>query len=302
MGADKILLTILALPLLGALINGTLGKKMPKSVVGSIATGVMFTAFGLALTLFGSVHKQQLVHLFSMISLDGFELNARLQLDSLSIWMTLIVTGVGSLIHLFSMGYMSHDKGYYKFFTYLNLFIFAMLILVLGSNYFMLFFGWEGVGICSYLLIGFHYSDVQKGIANSVAARKAFIMNRIGDLGLLIGLFLILSQFGTLEYSELADKLFIDKIEPSTWMMFGITACLFIGATGKSAQIPLFTWLPDAMAGPTPVSALIHAATMVTAGIFLVVRSNFFFELAPTTQEIMLYVGLATSMVAAFIA
>jgi NADH-quinone oxidoreductase subunit L len=302
MGADKILLTILALPLIGALINGTLGKRMPKAIVGAIATGVMFTAFALALILFGSVHKQQLVHLFSMVSLDGFELNARLQLDSLSIWMTLIVTGVGSLIHLFSMGYMSHDKGYYKFFTYLNLFIFAMLILVLGSNYFMLFFGWEGVGICSYLLIGFHYSDAQKGIANSVAARKAFIMNRIGDLGLLIGLFLILSQFGTLEYSELANKLLIDKIEPTTWMMFGITACLFIGATGKSAQIPLFTWLPDAMAGPTPVSALIHAATMVTAGIFLVVRSNFFFEMAPMTQDIMLYVGLATSLVAAFIA
>ncbi|NCA21765.1 MAG: NADH-quinone oxidoreductase subunit L, partial [Crocinitomicaceae bacterium] len=229
-------------------------------------------------------------------------LNARLQVDSLSIWMTLIVTGVGSLIHLFSMGYMSHDKGYYKFFTYLNLFIFAMLILVLGSNYFMLFFGWEGVGICSYLLIGFHYSDEQKGMLNGIAARKAFIMNRIGDLGLLIGLFLILAQFGTLEYNELADKILVEGIKPTTWMMFGITICLFIGATGKSAQIPLFTWLPDAMAGPTPVSALIHAATMVTAGIFLVVRSNFMFEMAPMTQDIMLYVGLATSVVAAFIA
>jgi NADH-quinone oxidoreductase subunit L len=302
MAVDKILLTILALPLIGALINGTLGKNLPRKVVGMIATGVMFISFGLTLSLFGSVHKQQLVQLFTMISLEDLQLNARLQLDSLSIWMTLIITGVGSFIHLFSMGYMAHDKGYYKFFTYLNLFIFAMLILVLGSNYFMLFFGWEGVGICSYLLISFHYNDKEKGMLNGIAARKAFIMNRIGDLGLLIGLFLLLAQFGTLEYSELADKILVEKVEVSTWMIFGITMCLFIGATGKSAQIPLFTWLPDAMAGPTPVSALIHAATMVTAGIFLVVRSNFLFELAPTTQDVMLYVGLATSVVAAFIA
>lgn len=304
MSVDQLILMILALPLLGALINGTLGKNMSKVVVGSIATTVMFISFGLALMVFNSVHEAKYVHLFDVISLENFKLNARLQIDSLSIWMTLIVTGVGSLIHLFSMGYMSHDKGYYKFFTYLNLFIFAMLILVLGSNYFMLFFGWEGVGICSYLLIGFHYSDEQKGMLNGIAARKAFIMNRIGDLGLLIGLFLLLAQFGTLEYSELADKLLVENIAPSSWMMFGITICLFIGATGKSAQIPLFTWLPDAMAGPTPVSALIHAATMVTAGIFLVVRSNFLFETpgAQMTQDIMLYVGLATSLVAAFIA
>jgi NADH-quinone oxidoreductase subunit L len=297
-----LIICILALPLAGALINGTIGRDLPKVVVGAIATSVMFIAFAFALIVFSSVHEQKLVHLFTMLSLGDFELNARLQLDSLSIWMTLIVTGVGSLIHLFSMGYMKEDEGYYKFFTYLNLFIFAMLILVLGSNYFMLFFGWEGVGICSYLLIGFHYSDLEKGMLNGIAARKAFIMNRIGDLGLLIGLFLILAQFGTLEYAELANQLLVQNIEPTTWMMFGITVCLFIGATGKSAQIPLFTWLPDAMAGPTPVSALIHAATMVTAGIFLVVRSNFFFEMAPATQDIMLYVGLATSLFAAFMA
>jgi NADH-quinone oxidoreductase subunit L len=302
MSIDQLIIFILALPLAGALINGTIGRDLPKVVVGAIATSVMFIAFAFALILFSSVHEQKLVHLFTMLSLGDFELNARLQLDSLSIWMTLIVTGVGSLIHLFSMGYMKEDEGYYKFFTYLNLFIFAMLILVLGSNYFMLFFGWEGVGICSYLLIGFHYSDIEKGMLNGIAARKAFIMNRIGDLGLLIGLFLILAQFGTLEYAELANQLLVQNIEPTTWMMFGITVCLFIGATGKSAQIPLFTWLPDAMAGPTPVSALIHAATMVTAGIFLVVRSNFFFEMAPATQDIMLYIGLATSLFAAFMA
>ncbi len=302
MSIDQLIIFILALPLAGALINGTIGRDLPKVVVGAIATSVMFIAFAFALIVFSSVHEQKLVHLFTMLSLGDFELNARLQLDSLSIWMTLIVTGVGSLIHLFSMGYMKEDEGYYKFFTYLNLFIFAMLILVLGSNYFMLFFGWEGVGICSYLLIGFHYSDLEKGMLNGIAARKAFIMNRIGDLGLLIGLFLILAQFGTLEYAELVNQLLVQNIEPTTWMMFGITVCLFIGATGKSAQIPLFTWLPDAMAGPTPVSALIHAATMVTAGIFLVVRSNFFFEMAPATQDIMLYIGLATSLFAAFMA
>lgn len=302
MSIEQLVPLIIALPLIGGFINGVLGKKLPKVLVGSIATLAVFSSFFLAVTVFMQMDEAVKINLFTILKLEDFSLNARLLVDNLSIWMVLIITGVGSLIHLFSMGYMSHDEGYYKFFTYLNLFIFAMLILVLGSNYFMLFFGWEGVGICSYLLIGFHYSDAQKGMLNGLAARKAFIMNRIGDLGLLIGLFLLLAQFGTLEYTELADKILIDQIPVSTWMMFGITICLFIGATGKSAQIPLFTWLPDAMAGPTPVSALIHAATMVTAGIFLVIRSNFLFELAPMTQEIMLYVGLATSLVTAFIA
>ncbi|TNE54864.1 MAG: NADH-quinone oxidoreductase subunit L [Bacteroidetes bacterium] len=298
---ETLVVTLLFLPLIGALINGTIGKNLPKAVVGSIATTVMFVSFGLAVMAFMSLDELTRIQLYRFMSMENFTLDFSLQLDSLSMLMTLIVTGVGSLIHLFSMGYMSHDQGYYKFFTYLNLFIFAMLILVLGSNYFMLFFGWEGVGICSYLLIGFHYSDEQKGMANSLAARKAFIMNRIGDLGLLIGLFLILMNFGTLEYTELAEK-FATGAGANSLLLVGITMCLFIGATGKSAQIPLFTWLPDAMAGPTPVSALIHAATMVTAGIFLVTRSNFMFELAPETQDVMLYIGLATSLVAAFIA
>lgn len=301
MAVDKLILTILALPLIGALINGTMGKSLPKIVVGSLATGVMFVAFALAVLVFNTNHEATFIHLFKVINLENLELNARLQVDGLSTLMLLIVTGVGSLIHLFSMGYMKEDEGYYKFFTYLNLFIFAMLILILGSNYFMLFFGWEGVGICSYLLIGFHYSDAEKGMLNGIAARKAFIMNRIGDLGLLIALFLMLMQFGTLEYKEVGNAILAGDL-PSAWMLFGITVCLFIGATGKSAQIPLFTWLPDAMAGPTPVSALIHAATMVTAGIFLVVRSNFLFENAPHTQEIILYIGLATSLLAAFMA
>jgi NADH-quinone oxidoreductase subunit L len=302
MSIEQLVPLIMALPLLGGAINGIFGKKLTKGVVGSIATGAMFASFTLALIVFFSLHDTVTINLFSILQLEDISLHARLLVDSLSIWMVLIVTGIGSLIHLFSMGYMSHDEGYYKFFTYLNLFIFAMLILVLGSNYFMLFFGWEGVGICSYLLIGFHYSDAEKGMLNGLAARKAFIMNRIGDLGLLLGLFLILSKFGTLEYTELASKISSGHIPTGDWMLFLITLSLFFGATGKSAQIPLFTWLPDAMAGPTPVSALIHAATMVTAGIFLVVRSNFMFDLAPQTQELMLYIGLATSLIAAFIA
>lgn len=301
MAVDKLILILLALPLLGALVNGTIGKKLPNLLVSVIATGVMLLSFVCALLVFNQTNDTKIIQLFTLLSLDDFAINASLQVDALSIWMTLIVTGVGTLIHVFSIGYMSHDKGFYKFFTYLNLFIFAMLLLILGSNYFVLFFGWEGVGICSYLLIGFHYSDAEKGIANSIAARKAFIMNRIGDAGLLIGLFLILAQFHTLEFTAIAEKIAVD---PSliNGSIIGITICLFIAATGKSAQIPLFTWLPDAMAGPTPVSALIHAATMVTAGIYLVVRSNFLFELAPLTKDIILWIGFATSMVAAFIA
>jgi len=298
MSTAQLVPLIILLPLLGAFINGLFGKNMSKPMVGSIATGVMAISFALALAVFFNLHDAVRVDLFTMLKMQNFSLNARLLVDNLSIWMTLIVTGVGTLIHLFSMGYMKHDAGYYKFFVYLNLFIFAMLILVLGSNYFMLFFGWEGVGICSYLLIGFWYGDFK----NTIAARKAFVMNRIGDLGLLVGLFLLLFQFGTLEYEEIASKVAAGGLSAESWIAFGITICLFIGATGKSAQIPLFTWLPDAMAGPTPVSALIHAATMVTAGIFLVVRSNYLFELSQLTQDIMLYIGLATSIIAAFIA
>ncbi len=301
MAVDKLILILLVLPLLGALVNGTLGKKLSNTLVGGIATGVMLVSFVCAVLVFNQTNDTKIIHLFNLLKLNDFHINASLQVDALSIWMTLIVTGVGTLIHIFSIGYMSHDKGFYKFFTYLNLFIFSMLLLILGSNYFVLFFGWEGVGICSYLLIGFHYSDAEKGMANSIAARKAFIMNRIGDAGLLIGLFLILAQFNTLEFTGIAEKLSLDPTL-ANGAIIGITLCLFIAATGKSAQIPLFTWLPDAMAGPTPVSALIHAATMVTAGIYLVVRSNFLFELAPLTKDIILGIGFATSMVAAFIA
>lgn len=301
MAKDLTLILILALPLIGFVINGLFGKKLPKVLVGGLATSVVFLAFLLALTLFNGLEGVQIVRLFEILHYDQFHINASFQIDALSIWMTLIITGIGSLIHLFSMGYMSHDSGYYKFFTYLNLFIFSMLLLVLGSNYFVLFFGWEGVGMCSYLLIGFHYNDALKGKANSLAARKAFIMNRIGDAGLLLGLFMLIGQFGTLEFHKIGATLIANPALQGGAMFF-ITLCLFIAATGKSAQIPLFTWLPDAMAGPTPVSALIHAATMVTAGIYLTVRSNFLFELAPFTKDIILYVGLATTLVAAFMA
>ena len=295
------LLILISLPLIGAAINGIVGKKLPKAIVGSLATLLVFASFLIAFGLFIGLDKTSIVHLFQVAKFEDFTLEINFQLDSLSIWMTLIITGIGSLIHLFSMGYMSHDEGYHKFFTYLNLFIFSMLLLVLGSNYFVLFFGWEGVGICSYLLIGFHYNDTEKGIANSLAARKAFIMNRIGDAGLLFALFMMLNKFHTLEFVEIG-KMITASPELYTGIAGAITLCLFLAATGKSAQIPLFTWLPDAMAGPTPVSALIHAATMVTAGIYLTVRSNFLFELAPTTKDLILVIGIATTVVAAFIA
>jgi NADH-quinone oxidoreductase subunit L len=304
MAADILLLTLISLPLLGSATIGLFGKNLPKSVVGILATSMVAGSFICALLIFSNLPQNQIVHLFSVVNLEDFKLNASFQIDSLSIWMTLIITGIGSLIHLFSIGYMSHDEGFYKFFAYLNLFIFSMLLLVLGSNYFVLFFGWEGVGMCSYLLIGFHFSDINKGTENSVAARKAFIMNRIGDVGLLFALFMLLATFGTVEYNEIAAK--VAELKLASLIPYAavgaITLCLFLAATGKSAQIPLFTWLPDAMAGPTPVSALIHAATMVTAGIYLVVRSNFLFELAPFTKEVILYIGLATSLIAAFIA
>lgn len=303
MTVEQLLPLLLLFPLIGGIINGIIGKKIPKTIAGSIASIATLLSFIVAVMIYNQLGSEAVkVNLFTMINLGEIHLNASFLADNLSIWMTMIVTGVGALIHLFSMGYMSHDKGYYKFFTYLNLFIFAMLILVLGSNYFMLFFGWEGVGICSFLLIGFHYNDKEKGFLNGDAARKAFIMNRIGDLGLLVGLFMILFNYGTLEYSKLGEIFLAEGFIPNIELITAITICLFIGATGKSAQLPLFTWLPDAMAGPTPVSALIHAATMVTAGIFLVIRSNFMFEYAPFTKDLMLYVGLATSLIAAFIA
>lgn len=295
---ENLVYAIILLPLAGFLINGLFGKHLQKNIVGGIATAVVFAAFCITLSLFLKTDADSapvVVRAFEWFRINGVQINFGFQIDQLSLMMMMIITGIGSLIHLYSIGYMIHDKGFYKFFTYLNLFIFSMLLLVMGSNYLILFIGWEGVGLCSYLLIGFWYENVEYG----KAARKAFIMNRIGDLGLLIGIFLIASQTNAVDYLTVAQN--SSKFAIDSPIIIFITASLFIGAVGKSAQVPLFTWLPDAMAGPTPVSALIHAATMVTAGIYLVVRSNFLYSLAPTTLDGMLFIGLLTAFVAAFI-
>jgi len=298
MQMENLVYAIVLLPLIGFVINGLFGKSLPKALVGGLATLVVFAAFLISVSIFIGFPAEGtpvIVKAFEWFTIGGIQVNFGFQIDQLSLMMMMIVTGIGSLIHLYSIGYMSHDKGFYKFFTYLNLFIFSMLLLVMGSNYLILFIGWEGVGLCSYLLIGFWYENTEYG----KAARKAFIMNRIGDLGLLIGIFLIASQTNALDYLSVAQN--ASKFEFDGVVIMFITLSLFIGAMGKSAQIPLFTWLPDAMAGPTPVSALIHAATMVTAGIYLVVRSNFLYHLSPSTLDFILVIGLATSLIAAFI-
>lgn len=295
---ENLVYAIVLLPLFGFLFNGLFGKSLPKIVVGSIATLVVFASFCIAVSLFLNFNADSqpvIVKAFEWFRVNGIQVNFGFQIDQLSLMMIMIITGIGSLIHLYSIGYMSHDKGFYKFFSYLNLFIFSMLLLVMGSNYLILFIGWEGVGLCSYLLIGFWYTNKEYG----AAARKAFIMNRIGDLGMLIGIFMIAYQTNAVDFLSVAQN--SSKFQLDSPVIIFITASLFIGAIGKSAQLPLFTWLPDAMAGPTPVSALIHAATMVTAGIYLVVRSNFLYSLAPTTMDVILFIGLLTAFVAAFI-
>ena len=300
---EKILL-ILLLPLSGAVVNGLLGRKMPRSVSGILATAVMFAAFGLSVLLFldfmNAGARPVTVSLLHWFSAGTLSVDFALLIDRLSLLMMLVVTGVGSLIHLYSVGYMKSDEGYTRYFAYLNLFVFSMLLLVTGADYLVMFAGWEGVGLCSFLLIGFWFKNKEYGNA----ARKAFIMNRIGDLGFLIGLILILLNFGSLSYDVVFQKVgelsSAGLLDNNTVVL--ITLLLFVGATGKSAQIPLYTWLPDAMAGPTPVSALIHAATMVTAGIYMVVRSNILYALAPFTSEIITYVGLATALLAASVA
>ncbi|KQS94128.1 NADH-quinone oxidoreductase subunit L [Chryseobacterium sp. Leaf394] len=296
---ENLVYAIILLPLLGFLINGLFGKNLPKVVVGSLATAMVFGSFAIAVYLFlnfDSESQPQVFTAFEWFRVNGIQVNFGFLIDQLSLMMVMIITGIGSLIHLYSIGYMSHDKGFYKFFTYLNLFIFSMLLLVMGSNYLILFIGWEGVGLCSYLLIGFWYTNEEYG----KAARKAFIMNRIGDLALLIGIFMIASQTNAIDYLSIKQN--AGQFELDGTIIIFITASLFIGATGKSAQVPLYTWLPDAMAGPTPVSALIHAATMVTAGIYLVVRSNFLFTLAPTVQGGILFIGFLTAALAGFYA
>ena len=286
------------LPLIGFLINGLGRNSLSKRMSGIIGSGVILFSFLLSLYVFFNVKggNSHLAHYFNLIDINSFTIGFDFQIDPLSSLFLLIITGVGFLIHLYSTAYMHEEDGkdYAKYFSYLNLFVFSMLLLVMGGNYVILFIGWEGVGLCSYLLIGYWFKNVNY----TNAAKKAFIMNRIGDLGFLLAVFWLLNKLGTTNFTDV----FANLSKLSTTDITGITLLLFVGATGKSAQIPLFTWLPDAMAGPTPVSALIHAATMVTAGIYMIARSNVLYNLAPLTQEIIMWIGLATALLAATIA
>jgi NADH-quinone oxidoreductase subunit L len=289
------------LPLIGAAINGLLGRRFKNTMVSAIA--LLFTAasFGWAAWAVWSVWPGSgvaLPHIETLgpwITAGSFSAPFGFYLDQLSMIMVLVVTGVGFLIHIYSVGYMAHEGGYYRFFSYLNLFMFFMLTLVLANNYLLMFVGWEGVGLASYLLIGFFF--LKDSAAN--AGKKAFIVNRIGDFGFLIGMFLIIQNFHSLTYTEVFSN--AAKHGPDTgWgLMTAIGLCLLFGATGKSAQVPLYVWLPDAMEGPTPVSALIHAATMVTAGIYMLARSHAIFNLAPHALEIVAIIGCVTAIFAA---
>jgi NADH-quinone oxidoreductase subunit L len=293
------------LPLLGFFINGLFRNKLTKSISGFIGSIVVLAAFIISLLTFFAVKggEVSVQHYFDLVRIKDFTIAFDFQVDQLTSLFLLVITGIGFLIHVYSAAYMHEEEGknFAKYFAYLNLFVFSMLILVLGGNYVILFIGWEGVGLCSYLLIGYWFTN--KEYTN--AAKKAFIMNRIGDLGFLLAVFLILQTFGTVSFNELFSGANA-KLAPSAGIdgkaIGAITLLLFLAATGKSAQIPLFTWLPDAMAGPTPVSALIHAATMVTAGIYLIARSNIMFSLAPFTQDVIMWVGVATAFLAATIA
>jgi len=294
------------LPLLGFLVNGLVGRKLRSEklvgIVGSATVGIGFViACMILFEMMGSGVEERvhIVHLFSWISAGSLDISFAYQVDQLSVLMMLIVTGVGFLIHVYSIGYMHGDPGFWRFFAYMNLFIFAMLNLVLADNFLLLFLGWEGVGLCSYLLIGFWYDrKFEKGTTGD-AAKKAFIVNRIGDFGFLVGMFLIFVTFGTLNFEGVFAQ--AGTMSVGSPVIFWMTLALFVGATGKSAQIPLFVWLPDAMAGPTPVSALIHAATMVTAGVYMVARCSVLYTLAPATMEIVAIIGAATALLAATI-
>lgn len=289
------------LPLAGFLLNGLGRNKFSKGLVGMISCGSVFISFIFSVLIFLETKNTPagtVVHLFDFISLGKLSIPFAFQIDHLSILFLLIITGVGFLIHVYSTAYMHEEKpnDYARYFSYLNLFIFFMLLLVLGSNYVIMFIGWEGVGLCSYLLIGYWFKNKEY----NNAAKKAFIMNRIGDLGVLLAIFWMIQKFGTVTYGDVFSQ--AGQFGLNDPALIGITLLLFVGATGKSAQIPLYTWLPDAMAGPTPVSALIHAATMVTAGIYMIARSNIMYTLALSTSNIIAIIGLATAVLAATIA
>jgi len=297
---SKLVYLVPLFPLAGFLLNGLLRKSLSKSLTGIIGSGVILASFIVSLLIFLDVRKEGfepvVINFFDFIHAGGLAIPFAFQVDQLSVLFMLIITGVGFLIHVYSTSYMHEEspQHFARYFSFLNLFVFSMLLLVLGANYVIMFIGWEGVGLCSYLLIGYWFKNVDYGNA----AKKAFIMNRIGDLGFLIALFWMISQFGSVTFSEVFSK----APGTSTGILTGITILLFVGATGKSAQIPLYTWLPDAMAGPTPVSALIHAATMVTAGIYMIARSNIMYTLSPVTQTVVAITGLATAILAATIA
>ena len=291
---------IILWPLAGFLFNGLGRNYWSKKVIAYKATGYIVASF--IASIFAFLHVQTYgavtVHYFDFIHTDSIQIPFDFKVDALSSLFLLVITGVGSLIHLYSTAYMQEESAphYARYFAYLNLFIFSMLLLVLGDNYIIMFMGWEGVGLCSYLLIGYWFSN---GNYN-YAAKKAFIMNRIGDLGFLLAIFWLIAKLGTVSYSEVLTAESLAKLSSAD--ITGITLLLFVGAMGKSAQIPLFTWLPDAMAGPTPVSALIHAATMVTAGIYMITRSNILFSHSEITQNIVAIIGISTALLAATIA
>lgn len=286
------------LPMIGFLINGVGRKHMSKPMISIIGCGVLLASFVISVLIFFEVQKgnTRVISFFDFISFDKVHIPFSFQVDQLSSLFLLIITGVGFLIHVYSTSYMNEEKDEHfgRYFAYLNLFVFSMLLLVLGGNYLVMFIGWEGVGLCSYLLIGYWF----KNDSYNYAAKKAFIMNRIGDFAFLIALFWIIAKVGSLTYGDVFSK----ASTLGTTDLTIITLLLFVGATGKSAQIPLYTWLPDAMAGPTPVSALIHAATMVTAGIYMIARSNILYTLAPVSQLVVAVTGLATAILAGTIA
>ncbi len=290
------------LPFAGFLVNAFFGKRLPKSVSGGLATLVMVASFAIAamqvLALMGMAPENRQINqtLFTWITAGDFTLDLALRLDALSAVMILVITGIGSLIHLYSTSYMHEetDSEFARYFSYLNLFCFFMLMLVLGSNVLVMFVGWEGVGLCSYLLIGYYYEKKSA----SDAAKKAFIVNRVGDFAFILGALLLVVTFNSLDFVTIALAVKEMPVEVTFGTLSLITLLLFIGATGKSAQIPLYIWLPDAMEGPTPVSALIHAATMVTAGVYMIGRNALLFEHAPITLQIVAIVGAATALFA----
>ncbi len=287
-------------PLIGFLLSGLFGKRLPKQLVNIICVGSVAASFGLVLFLLSQIYPVNAPvteHDFTWIESGFLKIGFDLTVDRLTAVMLLVVTGVGLLIHLYSIGYMDQEKGYARFFAYLNLFMFFMLLLVLAANLLLVFVGWEGVGLCSYLLVGFYFKEKYAGDA----ANKAFIVNRIGDFGFMLGLFLLVVQFKTLDFVSIASAVKTMPVESAVGTLSVITLLLFVGACGKSAQLPLYVWLPDAMAGPTPVSALIHAATMVTAGVYMVARVSFLYDHAPIAMHVVAVVGLVTAVFAATI-